>query len=189
MHQVHVLLNATHDARHLTDNGFDEFGHLLNPEWHPACESLIGCSQQEVGYEAVLILLNISSLFRWQLMEVAAGHVSSNSVKSGNGFADVLQWTLATAASNHLTVLRSFGHGVDPSFPLQEKPGNSETQFLAMWLDHFPERYLFDAGVCKQYSWPSCLKSPTFTYEWSVLSWRWDLFRPGVPFKKIQIDN
>jgi hypothetical protein len=56
-------------------------------------------------------------------MEVAAGQVPSQPVKSGNGFADVVQWTLATAASNHLTVLRSFGHGVDSSFPLQEKPG------------------------------------------------------------------
>ena len=56
-------------------------------------------------------------------MEVAASHVKSEPVKSGKGFADVVQWTLATAASNHLTVLRSFGHGTDNSFPLQEKPG------------------------------------------------------------------
>ena len=59
----------------------------------------------------------------WQLLEVAAGQVRSQPVKSGNGFADVVQWTLATAASHHLTVIRSFGHGVDASFPLQEKPG------------------------------------------------------------------
>lgn len=58
-------------------------------------------------------------------MEVAASHVRSKPVQSGKGFTDVVQWTLATAASNHLSVLRSFGHGTDPSFPLQEKPGDS----------------------------------------------------------------
>lgn len=56
-------------------------------------------------------------------MEVGAAHVRSKPVKSGKGFTDVVQWTLATAASNHLNVLRSFGHGTDTSFPLQEKPG------------------------------------------------------------------
>ncbi len=69
-------------------------------------------------------------------MEVAASHVSSKPVKSGKGFADVVQWTLAIAASNHLNVLRSFGHGVDSSFPLQEKPGK-------LALHH---RYEYTAG-------------------------------------------
>lgn len=74
-----------------------------------------------------------TGLNTWQLMEVAAGQVPSQPVKSGNGFADVVQWTLATAASNHLTVLRSFGHGVDSSFPLQEKPGKyNERAFKAL---------------------------------------------------------
>lgn len=63
-------------------------------------------------------------------MEVAASHVRSKPVKSGKGFADVVQWTLAIAASNHLNVLRSFGHGVDSSFPLQEKPGKQQPLHL-----------------------------------------------------------
>ena len=63
------------------------------------------------------------SYCRWQLIDVAAGKVKSKPVQTASGFADVVEWTLATAASNHLTVLRSFGHGVDSSFPLQERPG------------------------------------------------------------------
>jgi len=81
----------------------------------------------------------------WQLLEVAAGQVRSQPVKSGNGFADVVQWTLATAAANHLTVLRSFGHGVDSSFPLQEKPG----KFLALvWAVPFAYVGSCDVWLC-----------------------------------------
>ena len=55
---------------------------------------------------------------------MAAGRVKSKPVQTGKGgFADVVQWTMATAASNHLTVLRSFAHGTDAGFPLQSKPG------------------------------------------------------------------
>lgn len=61
-------------------------------------------------------------------MDVAAAKVRSKPVQTGRGFADVVQWTLATAASNHLTVLRSFGHGVDSTFPLQERPGAKSGQ-------------------------------------------------------------
>lgn len=56
-------------------------------------------------------------------MEVAAGKVKSKPVMLENGMADVVQWTLATAAANKLNVLRSFAHGVDGSFPLQIKAG------------------------------------------------------------------
>lgn len=56
-------------------------------------------------------------------MEVAAGKVKSKAVHLKHGTADVVQWTLATAAANKLNVLRSFGHGVDSSFPLQTKAG------------------------------------------------------------------
>ena len=57
------------------------------------------------------------------LMEVAAGKVKSKPVMLENGMADVVQWTLATAAANKLTVLRSFAHGVDSSFALQIRAG------------------------------------------------------------------
>ena len=70
---------------------------------------------------------------------MAAGKVKSKPVQTASGYADVVEWTLATAASNHLTVLRSFGHGVDSSFPLQEKPGNLcayRTLPVRIWLDH-----------------------------------------------------
>lgn len=60
---------------------------------------------------------------RWQLLEVAAGKVKSKPVMLENGMADVVQWTLATAAANKLTVVRSFAHGVESSFPLQIKAG------------------------------------------------------------------
>ena len=56
-------------------------------------------------------------------MEVAASKVKSKPVMLENGVADVVQWTLATAAANKLNVLRSFAHGVDSSFPLQIKAG------------------------------------------------------------------
>ena len=56
-------------------------------------------------------------------MEVAAGKVKSKPVMLGNGMADVVQWTFASAAANNLNVLRSFAHGVDGSFPLQIKAG------------------------------------------------------------------
>ncbi len=56
-------------------------------------------------------------------MEVAAGKVKSKPVTLENGVADVVQWTLATAAANKLNILRSFAHGVDSSFPLQIKAG------------------------------------------------------------------
>ena len=58
-------------------------------------------------------------------MEVAAGKLASKPVVGANGITDVVQWTLATAAANDLTVLRSFAHGVDSFFPLQTKPGES----------------------------------------------------------------
>lgn len=60
---------------------------------------------------------------RWQLLEVAAGKVKSKPVMLENGMADVVQWTLATAAANKLNVLRSFAHGVEGSFALQIKAG------------------------------------------------------------------
>ena len=60
---------------------------------------------------------------RWKLMEVAAGKLPSKPVVGANGRTDVVQWTLATAAANNLTVLRTFGHGTDAAFPLQIKPG------------------------------------------------------------------
>ena len=69
-------------------------------------------------------------------MEVAAGKVKSKPVQTANGIADVVQWTLATAASNHLTVLRIFGHGVDPAFPLQYKPGGSLRTFSLLGLGY-----------------------------------------------------
>ena len=56
-------------------------------------------------------------------MEVAAGKVKSKPVHLKHGTADVVQWTLATAAANKLNVLRAFGHGIDSSFPLQIKAG------------------------------------------------------------------
>ena len=56
-------------------------------------------------------------------MEVAAGKVKSKPVMLEHGVADVVQWTLATAAANKLNVVRSFAHGVDSSFPLQIKAG------------------------------------------------------------------
>lgn len=56
-------------------------------------------------------------------MEVAAGKVKSKPVMLENGMADVVQWTLATAAANKLNVLRAFAHGVDGSFPLQISAG------------------------------------------------------------------
>ena len=61
---------------------------------------------------------------RWELMEVAAGAVESKKVSLSNGQeTDVVQWTLATAAANSLTVMRMFAHGVHPDFPLQIAPG------------------------------------------------------------------
>lgn len=56
-------------------------------------------------------------------MEVAAGKVKSKPVTLEHGVADVVQWTLATAAANKLNVIRSFAHGVDSTFPLQIKAG------------------------------------------------------------------
>ena len=58
-------------------------------------------------------------------MEVAAGKLPSKPVVGAKGVTDVVQWTLATAAANNLTVLRNFAHGVDSSFPLQIKPGDA----------------------------------------------------------------
>ena len=54
---------------------------------------------------------------------MAAGKLPSKAVQGANGRMDVVQWTLATAAANNLTVLRTFGHGTDAAFPLQIKPG------------------------------------------------------------------
>ena len=83
-------------------------------------------------------------------MEVAASHVSSKPVKSGKGFADVVQWTLAIAASHHLNVLRSFGHGVDSSFPLQEKPGKLAS--------HYSDEYTADGRSLKRLGTISLLR-------------------------------
>ena len=60
---------------------------------------------------------------RWQLLEVAAGKVKSKPVMLENGMADVVQWTLATAAANKLNVVRAFAHGVEGNFALQIKAG------------------------------------------------------------------
>ena len=49
-----------------------------------------------------------------------------------NGMADVVQWTMATAAANKLNVVRSFAHGVDGSFPLQIKAGQHSAIELFM---------------------------------------------------------
>nr|QOL01199.1 putative extracellular protein TR9_011a [Trebouxia lynnae] len=74
-----------------------------------------------------------SGLNTWQLLEVAAGKVKSKPVMLENGMADVVQWTMATAAANKLNVVRSFAHGVDGSFPLQIKAGKySEHAFQAL---------------------------------------------------------
>ena len=73
-------------------------------------------------------------------MEVAAGKLKSTPVSGAAGRADVVQWTLATAASMQLNVIRAFGHGVSPSFPLQYKPGASNTRLLyivAYWCCHW----------------------------------------------------
>ena len=59
----------------------------------------------------------------WKLLEVAAGKLPSKPVVGPSGRTNVVQWTLATAATNNLTVLRTFGHGTDAAFPLQIKPG------------------------------------------------------------------
>ena len=56
-------------------------------------------------------------------MELAAGKVKSKPVKSAHGVTDVVQWTFATAAANHLNVVRAFAHGTDSSFPLQTSAG------------------------------------------------------------------
>lgn len=56
-------------------------------------------------------------------MELAAGKVKSKPVKSAHGATDVVQWTFATAAANHLNVVRAFAHGTDSSFPLQTSAG------------------------------------------------------------------
>ena len=66
-------------------------------------------------------------------MEVAAGKVKSKPVALEHGVADVVQWTLATAAANKLNVIRSFAHGVDSTFPLQIKAGQ---QNIKPVLDH-----------------------------------------------------
>lgn len=61
---------------------------------------------------------------RWQLMEAAAGKLPAGRrpiFQAGRG--DVVQWTMATAAANSLTVIRAFAHGVSPAFPLQRRPG------------------------------------------------------------------
>ena len=58
-------------------------------------------------------------------MEVAAGKVKSKPVTLENGMTDVVQWTLASAAANKLNVLRMFAHGVEGSFALQIKAGQS----------------------------------------------------------------
>ena len=47
-----------------------------------------------------------------------------------HGVADVVQWTLATAAANKLNVVRSFAHGVDSTFPLQIKAGEQVPRLL-----------------------------------------------------------
>ncbi|KAL3155965.1 hypothetical protein ABBQ32_012960 [Trebouxia sp. C0010 RCD-2024] len=74
-----------------------------------------------------------SGLNTWQLLEVAAGKVKSKPVMLENGMADVVQWTLATAAANKLNVLRSFAHGVEGRFALQIKAGKySEHAFQAL---------------------------------------------------------
>ena len=65
----------------------------------------------------------LSRCCRWQLMELAAGKVKSKPVKSAHGATDVIQWTFATAAANHLNVVRAFAHGTDSSFPLQTSAG------------------------------------------------------------------
>ncbi|KAK9814994.1 hypothetical protein WJX73_004261 [Symbiochloris irregularis] len=76
-----------------------------------------------------------NGLNTWQLLEVAAGNLASKPVVGASGVTDVIQWTLATAAANNLTVLRSFAFGTDTSFPLQNKPGvYNEHAFAA--LDH-----------------------------------------------------
>lgn len=86
------------------------------------CSAAYG--QQWSGFRPFLVYVNAQlALCRWQLMEVAAGKLPSKPVIGASGITDVVQWTLATAAANNLTVLRSFAHGVDSSFPLQTKPG------------------------------------------------------------------
>ncbi len=65
-------------------------------------------------------------------MEVAAGKVKSKPVMLEHGVADVVQWTLATAAANKLNVVRSFAHGVDSTFPLQIKAGEQPPQLLTL---------------------------------------------------------
>ena len=65
-------------------------------------------------------------------MEVAAGAVESKKVQLSNGQeTDVVQWTLATAAANSLTVMRMFAHGVHPDFPLQIAPGKPQPESLS----------------------------------------------------------
>ncbi|KAK9838655.1 hypothetical protein WJX74_000745 [Apatococcus lobatus] len=75
-----------------------------------------------------------SGVNTWELMEVAAGAVESKKVQLSNGQeTDVVQWTLATAAANSLTVMRMFAHGVHPDFPLQIAPGEyNEKAFKAL---------------------------------------------------------
>ncbi len=65
-------------------------------------------------------------------MEVAAGKVKSKPVMLEHGVADVVQWTLATAAANKLNVVRSFAHGVDSTFPLQIKAGEQDPNLLTL---------------------------------------------------------
>ncbi len=65
-------------------------------------------------------------------MEVAAGKVKSKPVMLEHGVADVVQWTLATAAANKLNIVRSFAHGVDSTFPLQIKAGEQVPQLLTL---------------------------------------------------------
>ncbi|KAK9861966.1 hypothetical protein WJX84_012076 [Apatococcus fuscideae] len=75
-----------------------------------------------------------SGVNTWELMEVASGAVESKKVQLSNGQeTDVVQWTLATAAANSLTVMRMFAHGVHPDFPLQIAPGEyNEKAFKAL---------------------------------------------------------
>ena len=74
-------------------------------------------------------------LCRWQLLDVAAGRVKSKPVQTGKGgVSDVIQWTMATAKANHLTVLRSFGHGTDAGFPLQTKPGTYNSEHTKQFM-------------------------------------------------------
>ena len=79
-------------------------------------------------------VMNSTCFCSWQFMEVAAGKVKSKAVHLKHGTADVVQWTLATAAANKLNVLRSFGHGVDSSFPLQTKAGQLQCRRCGMLI-------------------------------------------------------